>query len=182
MKRCEEMASKISLASIKEIRIPIASKLILGFLAIIAITSIVFSVAGIQLIGNRIVQAAQDTVRMDINSAREIYLSRLTHVNDVVRLTADRYRLKDAVLAGNIQPVVIELSQVAQKEKLDVLTVTDRSGRVLLRTSNLGRVGDDKSEDEIVGAVLERQEAVASTCIVSAQDLQLFQIHRDAQS
>lgn len=166
------MARKIDLARIREIRVPIATKLILSFLLIIAVTSIVFVAAGIQLIGSRVVAEAQERVRLDLNSAREIYLSKLAHVNDVVRLTADRYHLRDAVSAGDLQPIVGELQQIEQKEGLDVLTVTDRSGRVLLRTSNVSLAGDDKSQDGFVQAVLDKKEAVASTSIISAQDLQ----------
>ncbi|MCL4505600.1 MAG: cache domain-containing protein [Chloroflexi bacterium] len=165
------MKANIDLARMREIRIPIATELILSFSLIIAISSVVFIVAGIQLIGNRIVEEAQEHVRMDLNSARAIYQSRLDHIYDVVRLTADRYRLRDAVMTGNIQPVTYELEQVAQKDHLDVLTVTDRSSKVLLRTSNPDVRGDDRSQDVMVRAVFERKEAVESTGIVSVEDL-----------
>ncbi|MEK6569958.1 MAG: hypothetical protein AABZ61_01200, partial [Bacteroidota bacterium] len=65
------------------VRIPIATKLILGFLLIIVLTSAVFSVVGVQLIGDRIVSEAQEKVHTDLNAAREIYLSKLSHINDV---------------------------------------------------------------------------------------------------
>jgi two-component system, NtrC family, sensor kinase len=156
----------------RKARVPIAAELILSFSLIIAISSVVFIVAGVQLIGNRIVAEAQEHVRMDLNSAQAIYQSRLDHVYDVVRLTADRYRLRDAVLAGDIRPVAHELEQVAQKDHLDVLTVTDRAGRVLLRTSNPDRQGDDRSGDVMVQAVLQRKEAVAATDVSAAADLQ----------
>ena len=160
------------IARLREARIPIATELILSFSLIIAISSIVFILAGIQLIGNRIVEEAQEHVQMDLNSAQAIYQSRLDHIYDVVRLTADRGRLKDALMAGDIQPVVDELEQVAQKDQLDVLTITDRFGRVLLRTSNPGVRGDDRSQDRLVQAVLEGQEALEATDIVPAADLQ----------
>lgn len=156
---------------LREIRIPIAVELILSFSLIIAISSVVFIMAGIVLIGNRIVEEAQEHVRMDLNSARAIYQSRKDHIYDVVRLTADRYRLRDAVMTGNIQPVTYELEQVALKDHLDVLTVIDRSGKVLLRTSNPNVRGDDYSQDVMAKAVFERKEAVESTGIVSAEDL-----------
>lgn len=153
------------------ITIPIVTKLILSFLLIIIITSAVFSVVGVQLIGDRIVSEAQDRVRTDLNSAREIYLSQLNHVNDVVRFTADRFFLKDALLSGKIKQAVDELIKVKERERLDVLTITDKSGKVLFRTSNPKLFSDNQSHDELVRAVLERIEPVASTSIVSADDL-----------
>ncbi|MBU1181530.1 MAG: cache domain-containing protein [Proteobacteria bacterium] len=152
-------------------KIPIATKLMLGFLLIVVITSAVFSVVGVQLIGDRIVSEAQDRVRTDLNSAREIYLSQLNHVNDVVRFTADRFFLKDALLSGKIKQAADELIKVKERERLDVLTITDKSGKVLFRTSNPKLFGDDQSHDELVRAVIERIEPFKSTSIIPVNDL-----------
>ncbi|MDI6779381.1 MAG: cache domain-containing protein [Bacteroidota bacterium] len=155
----------------RDITIPIATKLILGFLLIVVITSAVFSVVGVQLIGDRIVSEAQDRVRTDLNSAREIYLSQLNHVNNVVRFTADRFFLKDALLSGKIKQATDELIKVKERERLDILTITDKSGKVLFRTSNLKLFGDDQSHDELVRAVIERIEPFKSTSIIPVNDL-----------
>ena len=165
------MKPALDLARIREIRVPIVVELILSFSLVIAVISIVFIAAGIRLINDRILAEAQERVRMDLNSARAIYQSRLEHVYDVVRLTADRYRLRDAVMSGDIQPVATELSRVAHNDRLDVLTVTDRTGKVLLRTSNPDMRGDDRSQDMMVRAVLESGQPVASTGIISVEHL-----------
>ena len=73
------------------LHIPIATKLILSFLAAIIIVSTVFTVVGIQLISDRIITEAQEMVNLDLNSAKEIYQGKLDHINDVVRLTASRF-------------------------------------------------------------------------------------------
>lgn len=153
------------------VRVPIATKLILSFLLIIVIISVVFMVVGVQLISNRIVSEAQEKVRHDLNTAREIYLSKLSHINDVVRLTADRFFIEEAILSGNIQEAKIELLRIKNMGELDVLTITDASGRVLLRTSNLSLSGDDQSDDDLVKEVLDRQVPIASTSIVNADDI-----------
>ena len=154
-------------------RIPIAVKLILGFLLVIILMSVVFIVAGIELIGHRIVDEAQEKVRYDLNAAREIYSGRLGNIVDVVRFTADRYLLMNALLSGNVQLVTDELSRIREREALDVLTITDASGSVLVRSSNPGVLGDDQSHDELVWAAMTSLQPVASTVIVSAQDLEL---------
>jgi two-component system NtrC family sensor kinase len=165
------MAHKLDFTRIREMRVPIATRLILSSLLIIAITSVVFSVAGTQLIGNRIVAEAQERVRTDLNAAQEIYQGKLDNINDVVRFTADKFLLKDALLSGNMEQAAIEMSRVAHSERLDVLTITDRSGTVLWRIGNSSLYGDDVSQAELVKAVLERQEPVAATCIVPADEL-----------
>ena len=153
------------------VRVPIATKLILSFLLIIVIISAVFMVVGVQLISNRIVSEAQEKVRHDLNAAREIYLSKLCHINDVVRLTADRFFIEEAILSGNLEAAKIALLRIKDKEELDVLTITDASGRVLLRASNLSLSGDDQSDDDLVKVVLERQVPIASTSIVNVDDI-----------
>ncbi len=151
--------------------IPIASKLMLGFLMIVVITSAVFSVVGVRLIGDRIVSEAQERVRTDLNSGREIYLNKLNQVSDVVRFTAERFFLKDALLSGNIKQAADELIKVKDRERLDVLTITDQYGNVLLRTSNLKLSGDNQRHDKIVHAALISKEPIKSTVIISADDL-----------
>ena len=154
-------------------RIPIAVKLILGFLLVIILMSVVFTVAGIELIGRRIVDEAQQRVRYDLNAAREIYSAKLGNITDVVRFTADRFFLKNALLSGDVQLVTDELARIREREALDVLTLTDATGRVLVRSSNPSALGDDQSHDELVRAALTDLQPVASTVIVSAQDLGL---------
>lgn len=153
------------------VRLPLATKLILSFLLVILIISVVFIVVGAQLIGNRIVSEAQEKVRYDLNSAHQMYSSRLSSVNDVVRFTADRVLLMNALLSGDVKLAADELLKIKEREKLDVLTITDKSGRVLLRTSNLSLSGDDQSGNALVSQVLKRKEPVSATAILSADEL-----------
>ena len=154
-------------------RISIAAKLILSFLLIIAVISAVFIIVGIRLIGDRIVEEAQEKVRHDLNAAREIYSSKLDHINDVVRFTADRYFLIDALISGEIgEHETDTLVNVKVREGLDILTITDESGIVILRTNNLDQFGDNQSDDELIKAVLRRKVPVAATSIVSVEELE----------
>jgi two-component system NtrC family sensor kinase len=155
------------------LRIPIATKLILSFLLIIVITSTVFTVVGIQLISDRIVTEAQEKVGRDLNSAREIYLSKLNHLNDVVRLTADRSYIKDELISGDIGSFAEELVRVKVSEGLDLLTITDPSGNVLLRANNINLSGDSQYHNELVAAAIDRNVPVAGTMIVPIEDLHL---------
>jgi two-component system NtrC family sensor kinase len=155
------------------LRIPIATKLILSFLLIIALISAVFVVVGIRLIGERILEEAQEMVRHDLNAAREIYSGKLHQINDVIRFTSDRYFLKNALEVGEIKEHEVDaLVNIKMDEDLDILTITDENGIVLLRTSNLDRFGDDQSDDELVNAVLRRKTPVKSTSIVSVGELE----------
>jgi two-component system NtrC family sensor kinase len=153
------------------VKVPIATKLILSFLLVIVVTSLVFIAAGIQLIGNRVVAEAQEKVRNDLNAAREIYLGELGQVDAAVRFTAGRFFLRDALLAGNIDQAAQELVHTRQREELDIFNLTDTSGNVLLRTSNIVRSGDNQRHNELVKAVLDTGKPIVGTTIVSTDDL-----------
>ena len=163
----------LSLPAVRNFRVSIATKLILSFLLVIVITSVVFMVVGVRLIRDRILAEAQDKVRNDLNAAREIYLNNLSHISEVVGLTAERFFLRDALASGNItEETTAELIRVRDKEGLDVLSVTDKYGYIVLRTTNPAVVSDNQGHDELVRTALYKKELVASTSIVSSQDLE----------
>ena len=153
-------------------RFPIATKLILSFMLIIVIISGVFMVVGVQVISNRIIEEAQEKVRNDLNTAREIYLSNLDHVNNVVRYTAGRFFLRESLLEDNLSEASDELDRIREDEGLDFLTITDKYGYVLFRTSNSNTFGDNIGIDEMVRAVLLNRVPIASTIIMTSEDLQ----------
>jgi len=157
----------------KGVFIPIAAKLIASFMLIIIIGDAAFAVIGIQLIGNRIVAEAQERVRNDLNSAREIYSSKLTHIDYVVRFTAARIflRSKEALKGSLNDEYIIELMRVRESEGLDVLTIADKDGFIVLRTSNPESPKDKLYYDEIIQSVIRTQQPVATTTIVSADQL-----------
>ncbi len=150
---------------------PIATKLILGYLLIIVLTSAIFCVVGVRIIGNRIVSEAQAKVHTDLYAAREIYLSRLNNVNDVVRFTADRYLLISGLLTGDRNQALEKLGRIRQREGLDILRIADETGKVLLRTNNPDVFGDGQIHGELVRAVLQRRRPAAATTLVSEADL-----------
>jgi len=140
-------------------------------LLIAMLASLIFTIVGMQLISDRIVAEAQETVKRDLNSAREIYAGQLRHINDVVRLTADRYIIITALTSGDVDDAAVELLRIKDKEDLDILNITDASGTVLLRANNWNLTGDSQAGDELVAAVLQSQTAVSATSIVSGEQL-----------
>ncbi len=150
---------------------PIATRLTLSFLLIIVLISAIFTGVGIRLISDRIVTEAQEMVDFDLNAAREIYNSKLNHINDVVRLTAGRFFIGDALASGNTIPALEELTKVKATEGLDELNITDIAGTVVLRTDNPGSIGDNQIHNALVAAVIRQKAPVAASMIIPAEDL-----------
>jgi two-component system NtrC family sensor kinase len=152
-------------------RLRIGAKLELSFLLIIILISLILSLVGTWVIGDRFVEQAQEKVGTDLNSAREIYQNNLLRITDAVRFVSDRDFLRTPVSAAGRDRLAARLAEIRAQEGLDVLTVTDAAGVVRLRTTNPAVFGDDQSRDQLVRAVLLRREPVAATVLIPAADL-----------
>ncbi len=152
-------------------KILLKTKLVTSFLAVILICGLVATFVGTRLIGTGIIRQAQDKVRIDLNSAREIYRQEGEYLKDEVRLTALRFFIKDALLKNDMTELTEELGKIREAESFDILTLTDSSGRVLVRTRNPSVSGDSQADDELVSYVLSNQQVINATVIVPAYEL-----------
>ncbi len=150
----------------------IAGRLMSGFLVVIVIISAIFSYVGIRFIESRVIAEAQRRVAESLMAASEMYANELHDVQEVVRMTADRLFLKEALRGVGVGRAADVLADARQSGSLDVLVVTDAKGRVRWRPANPSRVGDDRAADALVRAVLERGRPVAATTVVGSADLE----------
>jgi len=147
------------------------SRLLLSFLAVTVAFGLLVAALGYFVIKNDIIERAQRKVRNDLDSAREIYQQEVGRVRDVVRLTAQRFFLTEGIFRGDRESIVPELERIRRSESLDILTLTDASGRVIVRSRNPSTAGDDMADDTLVGRVLGSNEVVAGTVIVPREEL-----------
>jgi len=150
---------------------PLKTKLVISFLAVILICGLVATLVGTRLIGTGIIRQAQDKVRIDLNSAREIYRQEGEYLKDKVRLTALRFFIKDALLKNDVDTLTEELGKIRKAESFDILTLTDSSGRVLTRTRNPSISGDSQAGDDLVSRILSTRQVIAATVIVPEDEL-----------
>jgi two-component system NtrC family sensor kinase len=150
-------------------KIKFRKKLILSFLAVIGITGFCATFVGIKLIDKSIVPRIQDKVRVDLNSAREIFQGRIADIQDIIRLTSTRFFLKEGIL--NRERLNVELQKIRQKESLDILNLTDSEGTVFLRTANPEAKGDSQVYDELIKRVLTKKIVISSIEILSKEEL-----------
>jgi len=152
--------------------VTLKAKLIISFLAVIVIGGLVTTLVGARLIGTGIVRQAQDKVRNDLNAAREIYRQESEKLKDTVRFTAlRRFFIGEALLNNDIETLTEELERIRKAESLDILTLTDDTGRVVVRFRNSTVSGDSQADDSLVSRVLTGREAVAATVIISEEEL-----------
>ncbi len=147
------------------------AKLMLAFLAIIVLLSATLAGVAVVFIGDRVVAEAQNRVASDLNAADAMYRATSDNVYDVVRLQADRFYLRNALLAGDVSQAAPELRATMASEQLDFLTVTNASGTVLLRVAHAGTTGDSMMGQGIVASALRLSQPTVGTTIFTAQML-----------
>jgi two-component system NtrC family sensor kinase len=147
------------------------SKLVASFLTIIVLCGLVATTVGIHLIGTGIISQAQDKVTNDLNSARQIFQEETKNIKDVVRFTALRFFIKDAITDNDLQTLNEQLEQIRIAESFDVLSLTDENGRVIVRSRNPRLSGDNQADDPLVNRVLSNGSVIAATVIVPRAEL-----------
>jgi len=151
--------------------ISIRTRLVLSFSIVILVGVLLSAFVGIRLIGNTIIRQAQGKVRLDLNSAWEVYKGQSENIKDVVRLTAVRFFMKDAVSRNDRERLWRELQKIRESESLDILTLIDGEGRVLVRARRPDLFGDPLDND-IIEYVLINEREIVSTQIITEEQLQ----------
>jgi two-component system NtrC family sensor kinase len=146
---------------------PLRRKLILSFLAIIAIGGVLTLFVGTRIEHRTIISLAEAKVRHDLASAWMVYEQRLNTLRDTVRFSAMQEYLRGTDLAG----ISDRLDRIRREHGLDILDLTDARGRVTVRSRSLdAAVGDDLSRDPLVARAL-RREVAAGTRILTREEL-----------
>lgn len=151
-------------------QLSLRTKLILSFLIVIVIGGIISLIFGSRLIKNTLISQAQAKVNHDLASAWMVFNEKLNDIKDTVSLTAARESLQEAIRNQRTEILLRYLNRVRAQYGLDILTLTDSRGRVIVRTRNPELVGDDRSEDEIVRRALQ-PNVLACPHIVPREEL-----------
>ncbi|MFB0552640.1 MAG: cache domain-containing protein [Phycisphaerae bacterium] len=151
--------------------IKLRTKILVSFDIVIVAFSLLVALLGYYVIEKEVIDRAQTKVKNDLNSAREIYIQELENVKDKVRFTAVRFFIKDAISDNDKQTLTVELDKIRKSESLDILTLTDAFGKVVIRSRNPSVTGDDQADDPMVDKVLSNREVITGTVIVPREDL-----------
>ena len=146
------------------------TKLILSFLIVIIIGGLLSLSLGWRLVKGTIIDQAQLKVKHDLAAAWMVFNKKLKEINEIVDLTAAREGLQEAIKSKKKDILLKSLSRVRENYGLDVLTLTDHNGKVIIRTRNPEVIGDDQSQDEIIKSALKKG-LLAHPQIVSREEL-----------
>jgi len=157
--------------TVKFINLSLRTKLAFSFILVVVAVGLASSLIGIRLVATDVIKRAQMKVQIDLNSAWMVYNKRLKDVETVVYLSAERFFLKEGIHSGNWDKLKRELERVRLGNNLDILTLTDKKGKVLVRTRSPYMVGDDQSNNEMVGSVLKERKVSKGTEVIPQKEL-----------
>jgi two-component system, NtrC family, sensor kinase len=155
----------------KIIRSSIKARLTKSFTVAILIPSLVTAIVGVLMMREQIYEQAQARVTSDLESAKEILQNYLERLKDAMRIHATRMIVYRALEGMHPPEFVSEMERIRKAERLDILTLTDKDGKVFYRTCNPSILGDDQRSDLFVQYVLQKKAPASSVDIVSREEL-----------
>jgi two-component system, NtrC family, sensor kinase len=150
--------------------LPLRLKFTLSFLVVICLGGIITLTLGTRLEHRTIISLAQAKVEHDLDAAWMVYQEKLNDIRDLVRLNAMRESIQRALKNRKRDILFRYLNKVRLDFDLDVLTITDRKGTVILRTSQPDMRGDNQSHDPLVLSALQGK-IEAATQIIPQEEL-----------
>ena len=117
-------------------------RIVISYSLILILGGLSTSAIGILVTGRALLQQARQQIRYGLSAARSIYDHQLLELNQSVELLASSGRLQSALAANQPGTVAQYLTGIRHERGLDFLSVTDATGKVIVRTSGPGTVGD----------------------------------------
>ncbi|HUI69197.1 MAG TPA: cache domain-containing protein [Spirochaetia bacterium] len=149
----------------------IQARLIASFTIAILIPSLITVAVGVKTINDQVYNLAQAQINSDLEGAKEIVRNYMDRLKDALRIHATRMIIYGALDRRDSSGLGPEMERILKAEELDVLTLTDTTGKVFYRTCNPSLTGDSQSWDPIVTHVLTERAPVSGVFIEPEQEL-----------
>jgi len=162
------------------LKLDLQTRLVLGFLIATCLTGFVATVVVIWTINKITIAEIQNRVRQDINTAKLIYNYQLEKISSLLKLSAERSDLRDAIQSNKFHKLenlkmLIRRVPIAQTsgdyQFLDMLSVVDTGGNVLYRAANPGLRGYNMLWDPVVRKCIETKAPQVSTELLSTEKI-----------
>ena len=142
-----------------------------SMLSVVAISGGGSTLVGGYLLHQHLSQQALTRVQQDLNAAREFYTHHLEMMAAALRYTAIGERFSQAVGEEDLVYLSTRLDAIRGEAELDVVYVTDSSGRVIYRAHHPDASGDSVAGDRLVGPILKGGGLTSGTMLVPLEAL-----------
>lgn len=157
--------------------ISLRTKLSIGLLLVVLLSGLTATGIGIHFISDRIIKQAQNKVRLDLNTAREIYNGHILKIQTVLEFSAIRPSIWNSLATGNMDLLQRTMAGIYEKHEFDFFNITDDSLRVVFRCANPEIKNDLQNSNVVISEARSSDSRVSSTCILSQEELSIEGSH-----
>jgi two-component system, NtrC family, sensor kinase len=147
-------------------------RMTIGFMAIILVANSILYFITVRHIGRVFLQEVQTRVRLDLNAAWMVYNNRIESIEQLLRTVSLDKSIASAVKANDRNQLAKLLDAVHEESQIDMLSLVSLDGKVIYRTTNPARRGDDVSNNLLIEKALEKQGSISGTIIVPREYLE----------
>ena len=153
-------------------KINLRVKLTLSFILIVLLTGGLSIIIGFNLILDKLVGQAQNTVLSHINTSQLIYADDINFLNLQVNRISVSEEFMEAFLSSDRDRLQALISSRREELGLDILNVTNVNGRILVRGRNPDLYGDSVIGDAYIKKTLQERQSFSGSGIVLQTYLQ----------
>ncbi|MBW1801209.1 MAG: cache domain-containing protein [Deltaproteobacteria bacterium] len=148
------------------------SKLIVSFLGVSLLVGAVSLFVGWQLLNNHVLDEATARVRLNLNAAGEIYMTRIKSIKIALNITTLGFGFLASVNQWDMEDLILRLERMAKYAELDIAGLTNNRGETVCRIG-LDSIPYKNPQplNPMVALVLERKAPVAGTVLLSNEFL-----------
>ena len=148
------------------------SKLIASFLGVSLLVGAVSLFIGGQLLYKAVFSEATNRIRLDLNAAREIYLTRINSVKVSLNITTLGDEFRSELERYDAPELVNRLRRMAQHAELDFAGIVTGEGKTLCRIgTNPVPIEESQPVNPIANLALKRGVPVSGTVVLSREFL-----------
>ncbi len=142
------------------------TKLIISFIFVIFFGGVFSLYFGSRLVKNTIITEAQAKVKYDLSSAWMVFNNKLDDIQQIISINSEREGIRDLLKNREMDVLLQRFRRVREQYGLDILTLTDPEGKVILRTRNPSVLEDDQSNDDLVKKALQKGSYAAPQIVL----------------
>ncbi len=151
--------------------ISLRTRLIIGLLLVVILSGLTSTIVGIRIINDRVIQQAQNKVRLDLNTAHEIYDSHFGEIRTILEYSVIRPSIWNSLATGDTLLLEKSMMGLYERSGLDILNITNDELEVVVRCRNNRIFGDYQGNNAVLAESWEKGKTVISTEILPREEL-----------
>ena len=148
------------------------AKLIISFLGVSTLVGIISLFVGIQLLYKTVLNEAKTRIRLDLNAAKEIYVTNINTIHTALSIATSAGELHSYLNSKQTGKLLQKLQSISQQTGLDFAGIVTGDGKIICRIGQDEMPADNRQvQNPIANYVLEHATSVSGTVILKREFL-----------